>query len=93
MCTWVVVNSEAIKLSAEFLKLFVRGASCSAFFPELNAPRSHLHTEAAHRAGELALAQDEAEVSMDTLEKILPQLVCVPAPKPFLGGATVRCAS
>jgi len=65
----VVVSSDALKVSAELLKLFVVGMQPCIFAVTL------VIIEAFHRAAEVARSEGNASVKTEHLEKILPQLL------------------
>ena len=66
-------HADAVKLAAEYLKVFVEGAPPPR--PASIPPPTRPPSEAAHRAAEVALAEGEEETTLQSLEKILPQLV------------------
>ncbi|NXG39280.1 CENPX protein, partial [Dromaius novaehollandiae] len=79
------VNGDALLLTAELLKVFVRGSrtllsrgvasSPQALTPPHHSPLACV-PEAAARAARQARAEDLERVDIEHVEKVLPQLVC-----------------
>ncbi|NWW81960.1 CENPX protein, partial [Climacteris rufus] len=75
------VNADAQLLTAELLKVFVRGERAGSARIALGSPPSlpfpfTRAAEAAARAARQAQAEDLKKVDIEHLEKVLPQLVC-----------------